>query len=64
MLLAIGRPHEIAHGSLRLSLCEENTEEEVDYLIQSVAEVVQTLRDMSPVWKDLLSGKRQYITEE
>ena len=64
VLLAIGRPHEIAHGSLRLSLCEENTEEEVDYLIQSVAEVVQTLRDMSPVWKDLLSGKRQYITEE
>lgn len=64
VLLAIGRPHEIAHGSLRLSLCEENTAEEVDYVIEAVTQVVRRLRDMSPVWKDLLSGKRQFITEE
>ena len=64
VLLAIGRPHEIAHGSLRLSLCEENTAEEVDYMIGAVAEVVEYLRNMSPVWKDLLSGKREFITEE
>jgi len=64
VLLAIGRIHDIAHGSLRLSLCEENTEEEVDYMIGAVAQVVQTLRNMSPVWRDLLNGKREYITEE
>ncbi len=63
VLLAIGRPHEIAHGSLRLSLCEENTEEEVEHILKVVPEVVQYLRNMSPVWKDLLSGKRQFITE-
>ena len=64
VLLAIGRPHDIAHGSLRLSLCEENAEEEAEYMIGAVAEVVQTLRNMSPVWRDLLSGKREFITEE
>ena len=64
VLLAIGRIHDIAHGSLRLSLCEENTEEEVDYMIEAVAQVVQVLRNMSPVWRDLLNGKREYITEE
>lgn len=64
VLLAIGRPHEIAHGSLRLSLCEENTEEEIDYIIGAVADVVAYLRNMSPVWQDLLCGKRQFITEE
>ncbi len=64
VLLAIGRPHEIAHGSLRLSLCEENTEEEVDHIIASVKEVVQYLRNMSPVWRDLMTGKRQFITQE
>ncbi len=62
VLLAIGRPHEIAHGSLRLSLCEENTAEEMDHILKVVPEVVQYLRKMSPVWKDLESGKRQYIT--
>ena len=62
VLLAIGRPHEIAHGSLRLSLCEENTEEEMDHILKVVPEVVQYLRKMSPVWKDLEAGKRQYIT--
>ena len=62
VLLAIGRPHEIAHGSLRLSLCEENTEEEMDHILKVVPEVVQYLRKMSPVWKDLENGKRQFIT--
>ena len=62
VLLAIGRPHEIAHGSLRLSLCEENTEAEIDHILKVVPEVVSYLRRMSPVWKDLESGKRQYIT--
>ena len=61
VLLAIGRVHDVAHGSLRLSLCEYNTEEEVDHIIQVVPEVVQYLRNMSPVWRDLQEGKRQYI---
>ena len=64
VLLAIGRPHEIAHGSLRLSLCEDNTPEQVDYIIESVKEVVGYLRSISPVWRDLVTGKRQYITKE
>ena len=63
VLLAIGRPHEIAHGSLRLSLCEENTEEEIDHILRVVPEVVSYLRNMSPVWKDLEAGKRPFITE-
>ena len=62
VLLAIGRPHEIAHGSLRLSLCHENTPEEIDHILKAVPEVVEYLRKMSPVWKDLEAGKRQYIT--
>ena len=62
VLLAIGRPHEIAHGSLRLSLCADNTAEEIDHILKVVPEVVEYLRKMSPVWKDLESGKRQYIT--
>ena len=61
VLLSIGRVHDVAHGSLRLSLCEYNTEEEVDYILQAVPEVVQRLRDMSPVWRDLQAGKREYI---
>ena len=61
VLLAIGRPHEVAHGSLRLTLSEENTEEEVDYILKTVPEVVSYLREMSPVWKDLVSGKREFI---
>ena len=61
VLLALGRPHEVAHGSLRLSLCEWNTVEEVDYMLQVIPEVVEYLRGMSPVWKELLSGKRQFI---
>ena len=61
VLLAIGRPHEIAHGSLRLSLSEWNTEEEVDYMIEKIPEVVEYLRNMSPVWRDLITGKKQFI---
>ena len=61
MLLAIGRVHDVAHGSLRLSLCEYNTDEEVDHILKVVPEVVQYLRNMSPVWRDLQEGKRQYI---
>ncbi len=61
VLLAIGRPHEVAHGSLRLSLCEYNTEEEVDYIIQNVPQVVEYLRNMSPVWRDLVSGKKTFM---
>ena len=62
VLLAIGRPHEIAHGSMRLSLCHENTDEEMDHIVKVVPEVVDYLRKMSPVWKDLEAGKRQFIT--
>lgn len=61
VLLAIGRPHEIAHGSLRLSLSEETTEEEVDYMIQAVTEVVAYLRSISPVWRDLVDGKSKFV---
>ena len=61
VLLAIGRVHDVAHGSLRLSLCEYNTDEEVDHILKVVPEVVQYLRNMSPVWRDLQVGKRQYI---
>ena len=61
VLLAIGRVHDVAHGSLRLSLSEYNTDEEVDHILAVVPEVVQYLRNMSPVWRDLQVGKRQYI---
>ena len=61
VLLAIGRVHDVAHGSLRLSLSHYNNEEEVDYILEAVPEVVQTLRNMSPVWRDLQNGKRNYI---
>jgi len=61
VLLAIGRVHDVAHGSLRLSLCHYNTEEEVDHILEAVPQVVQLLRNMSPVWRDLQSGKRAYI---
>ena len=61
VLLAIGRIHDVAHGSLRLSLCEYNTEEEVDHILACVPKVVQQLRNMSPVWRDLQNGKREYI---
>jgi cysteine desulfurase len=63
VLLAIGRPHEIAHGSLRLSLSPENTPEEVAYMIQTIPEVVSYLRGISPVWRDLQEGRRNYVIQ-
>jgi cysteine desulfurase len=60
VLLAIGRVHDVAHGSLRLSLCEWNTDEEIDRILDAVPEVVEYLRGMSPLWKDLVSGKKQF----
>ena len=61
VLLAIGRVHDVAHGSLRLSLSDYNTMEEMDHILTVVPQVVQLLRSMSPVWRDLQVGKRQYI---
>ena len=60
VLLAIGRPHDVARGSLRLSLCEWNTDEEVDRILKAVPEVVEYLRGMSPLWNDLVSGKKPF----
>ena len=64
VLLAIGRPHEVAHGSLRLSIGDDITQEQVDYMIKSVREVVEYLRNMSPFWDDLVKGRRQHILPE
>ena len=61
VLLSIGRIHEVAHGSLRLSLSDDATEEEADYIIEAVKKVVAHLRSFSPVWRDLQNGKREYI---
>ena len=61
VLLAIGRVHDVAHGSLRLSISEDITDEEVDEIIRSVKEVVEYLRGFSPIWRDLISGKKQFI---
>ena len=61
VLLAIGRVHDVAHGSLRLSLCEYNTDEEVDHILAVVPQVVSYLRNMSPVWRDLMNGEREFI---
>lgn len=61
VLLAIGRPHEIAHGSLRLSLCETNTPEEIEYMLKAIPEVVEYLRGMSPLWRDKQSGKKPFL---
>lgn len=61
VLLSIGRVHDIAHGSLRLSLSDENTDEEIDYTIKSVKEVVEYLRSISPIWRDLENGKKEFI---
>ncbi|MBO5228176.1 MAG: cysteine desulfurase NifS, partial [Lachnospiraceae bacterium] len=61
VLLAIGRSHEIAHGSLRLTLSDENTEEEIDFTIEKVTEVVEYLRSFSPVWRDLTEGRLKHI---
>lgn len=63
VLLAIGRPHEIAHGSLRLSLSTENTVEEVDYMVETVAKTVAYLRGISPLWRDLQEGRKSYVIQ-
>ena len=61
VLLALGLPHEVAHGSLRLTLCGENTEEEIEYMIKAIPEVVDYLRDISPVWEALEKGERKHV---
>ena len=61
VLLAIGRVHDVAHGSLRLSIGEDITEADVEFLIRSVTEVVTYLRSFSPIWRDLMAGKKQFI---
>lgn len=61
VLLAIGRVHDVAHGSLRLTINEETTDEDVEYIIKSVKEVVEYLRSFSPIWRDLVAGKKQFI---
>ena len=63
VLLAIGRPHEIAHGSLRLSLCEWNTQEEVDYMLAEIPKVVDYLRNMSPLWRAMEKGEKPYVIQ-
>ena len=61
VLLAIGRTHEVAHGSLRLSLSAENTDEDVNHILQEVPQVVSYLRNMSPLWRDKLNGDKPFI---
>ena len=61
VLLAIGRVHDVAHGSLRLSIGEDITDEQVDEIITAVKEVVEYLRSFSPIWRDLVAGKKQFI---
>ncbi len=61
VLLAIGHPHEVAHGSMRLTLSEYNTPEEIEYIIQTLPGIITRLRDMSPVWEDLETGKRAHL---
>ncbi len=61
VLLAIGRVHDVAHGSLRLTIDESLTESDIDEIVKNVAEVVNYLRGFSPIWRDLVSGKKQFI---
>lgn len=61
VLLSIGRPHDIAHGSLRLTLSEENTDDEIEYTINAVKEAVEYLRNISPIWRDLVNGNKEFI---
>ncbi len=61
VLLALGLPHEVAHGSLRLSLSEYNTQEEIDYIVEQVPKVVEYLRSISPVWEELEKGQRPHL---
>jgi len=60
VLLAIGLPHEIAHGSLRLSFSEQNTEEDIDYILDVLPKIVERLRSMSPLWEEILSGEKKF----
>ena len=61
VLLAIGRVHDVAHGSLRLSIGEDITVEQADYIIENVKEIVEYLRSFSPIWRDLTEGKKDFI---
>lgn len=61
VLLAIGLPHEVAHGSLRLSINEDNTEEEIDYMVKEIPEVVDYLRNISPIWEELEKGEKEHV---
>jgi len=61
VLLAIGRVHDVAHGSLRLSIGEDLTDEDAEYIIRAVTDTVEYLRGFSPVWRDLTAGKREFI---
>ena len=61
VLLAIGRPHEVAHGSLRLSFDNSITDDNIDYMIKAVSDTVEYLRNMSPVWRDLQEGRREFV---
>ena len=61
VLLAIGLPHEVAHGSLRLTLCEENTPEQIEYIIKEVPGIVSYLRDISPIWEELENGEKKHV---
>ena len=61
VLLAIGRPHDVAHGSLRLTIGDDITDEQIEYIISSVSDTVNHLRGFSPVWRDLCSGKSKFI---
>ena len=63
VLLAIGLPHEVAHGSLRLTLCEENTPEQIEYIIKEVPEIVSYLRNISPVWEELEKGEKKHVIQ-
>ena len=63
VLLAIGLPHEVAHGSLRLTLSSENTMEEVEYMAEEIAGAVEYLRGISPVWEELEKGERRHVIQ-
>jgi cysteine desulfurase len=63
VLLAIGLPHEVAHGSLRLSVGEYNTPEEMEHIIQNVPRIVNYLREMSPIWEALQKGEKEYVIQ-
>ncbi len=61
MLLAIGRVHDVAHGSLRLTIDEKTSDEDVEFIITAVKDVVTYLRSFSPIWRDLVNGKKAFI---